>query len=384
MATAPRQVQSGRTVWQGRRARPVPHARLLADAETEVMVMGAGITGALIADALAASGREVTIIDKRGLAQGSTLASTALVQHEIDTPLTKLVRKIGRVNAVRAWRRSRLAVEALAARFSVLNVPSVARRDTLYIAGDLLDGEALWREHTLRRKSGLASHFLTGRALRDAFGIRREAAVQGFGNLVIDPRKATLALLGAAVGNGARIFAPVEIVDLRPGKHGVVLTAAGGQTLNCRQLVFATGYELPHGVPRRNHRIVSTWAIATVSQRRARLWPGECIIWEAADPSLYIRTTDDGRVICGGEDDDIADDAERAALLSRKTLVLNASSDNSSRTSTPGSRSRGRAPSAKPRRAFQSSGGCPACPVVGSPSDTAAMASPTHRSRPTS
>jgi glycine/D-amino acid oxidase-like deaminating enzyme len=46
------------------------------------------------------------------------------------------------------------------------------------------------------------------------------------------------------------------------------------------------------------------------------------MIWEASDPYLYIRTTDDGRVICGGEDEDIKDDAARDALLSHKAQIL--------------------------------------------------------------
>ena len=87
MATTPRKLRSGRTLWQDRRARAVPHGPLTRDIETEVLVVGAGITGALIADALTTAGLEVVVIDKRGLAQGSTAAATALVQYEIDAPL---------------------------------------------------------------------------------------------------------------------------------------------------------------------------------------------------------------------------------------------------------------------------------------------------------
>ena len=322
VATAHKRLRSGQSVWAGRRSPAVRYGRLTGDVESDVIIIGAGITGAMIADALAACGRDVAVVDKRGLARGSTMASTALVQYEIDTPLSKLVRKIGKTDAMRAWRRSRLAVDVLAARLSQLDVGSTASRRTLYLAGDVLDADALWREHRARRAGGLASRFLDRRALREAYGIRRQAALEGFGSLVIDPRKAALALLRAAAGNGARIFAPLEVVDVEPAASGVRLTAAEGQRLHCRHLVFATGYELPHGVPRQGHRITSTWAIATVPQRRARLWPGECIIWEASDPYLYIRTTDDARVICGGEDEDIADEAKRDALLERKARVL--------------------------------------------------------------
>ena len=37
------------------------------------------------------------------------------------------------------------------------------------------------------------------------------------------------------------------------------------------------------------------------------------MIWQSADPYLYLRTTTDGRVICGGEDEEFAD--EKARIL---------------------------------------------------------------------
>jgi glycine/D-amino acid oxidase-like deaminating enzyme len=101
----------------------------------------------------------------------------------------------------------------------------------------------------------------------------------------------------------------------------VVVTAADGKQIDCRHLVLATGYEFPRCVPLRGHKILSTWAIATIPQPR-QLWPEQCTIWEASDPYLYLRTTSDGRVICGGEDEDIADAQKRDALLKRKSAVL--------------------------------------------------------------
>jgi glycine/D-amino acid oxidase-like deaminating enzyme len=322
VATHRKNLRTGRSIWAGRRAPSVRQETLAADITTDVLVMGAGISGALIADALASEGVTVVIVDKRGPAKGSTVASTALVQYEIDTPLITLTRKIGKEKAVRAWRRSRLAVEGLAARLGELRVPDVMRRDSLYLAGNTLGPKELRREHDARQASGLPSRFLGRNALRERFGIARSAALKTYGNLVIDPRKATLALLRAAAANGARIFAPSEMSNVIPGKRGVIVTAANGHRIHCDHLVFATGYELPKGVPHRQHRITSTWAIATVRQSRRALWPGECCICEASDPYLYIRTTPEGRVLCGGEDEEIADARPRDALLRRKTETL--------------------------------------------------------------
>ena len=321
VVTKAKDLRTGRSIWEQHRAAPVPHQPLRLDIETDVLVIGAGITGAMVADALRDSGLRVVVVDRRGPAKGSTTASTALVQYEIDTPLTKLTRKIGKPDAERAWRRSKLAVDALTARFQELGVADVARRDSLYLSGNVLNADGLAREHDARRAAGLPSRWLGRKELRARFGIARSAALLGYGNLAIDPRKVTLGLLREAVTHGAKLLCPVDIVGIEAKRTGVTATAANGKRIRCRHLVFASGYELPKRVPSKGHRIVSTWAIATVRQKR-RLWPEQCMIWEASDPYLYVRTTADGRIICGGEDEDFSDEATRDALLPRKTETL--------------------------------------------------------------
>jgi hypothetical protein len=55
VATDGRNLRRGRPVWQGRRAPDVAHARLSRGVTRDVFIIGAGITGALVADALAAA-----------------------------------------------------------------------------------------------------------------------------------------------------------------------------------------------------------------------------------------------------------------------------------------------------------------------------------------
>ena len=90
-----------------------------------------------------------------------------------------------------------------------------------------------------------------------------------------------------------------------------------------RALVFATGYELANGVPSAGHRHTSTWAFATRPQVY-NLWPQRDLIWEASDPYLYIRTTEDGRVIVGGEDEAFDDEQARDAATPSKIAALQA------------------------------------------------------------
>jgi glycine/D-amino acid oxidase-like deaminating enzyme len=321
VVTKSRDLRTGRSLWEAQRAMPVPRRRLTKDIETDVLVIGGGITGAMVADALTGNGMKVAVVDRRGPAKGSTVASTALVQYEIDTPLIELTPKIGKRDAVRAWRRSRLAVDVLAARLGELGLGDVAMRPSLYLAGNRLDRDDLMREHEARQAAGLPSRHLDRKTLRERFGIARSGALLGYGNLALDPRQVTLALLKSAVERGARIFAPVDIASVKSNRDSVTATAASGRCIRCHHLVFATGYELPKAINHKGHKIVSTWAVATMPQPR-NLWPEQCLIWEASEPYLYLRTTDDGRIICGGEDEDFSDEAWRDALLPQKTATL--------------------------------------------------------------
>ncbi len=320
MLTHKRKLRTDGSLWQHLRAPRVPYRALTRDTQADVLIVGGGITGAMIGEALSEAGLDTIIVDRRRPAQGSTLASTALVAYEIDTPLIELQRKIGKRDAMRAWRRSRLAVSSLHAflRNGGLEAQS---RDSLYLSGNSLGARDLRRESDRRQAAGIETQFLDRAALRERFGIDRRAALLNFDNLTINPRAVTAQLLIRAQKHGARIYAPAEIAELSRTKSSIVATDREGRRIRCRHAVLATGYEFPKLVPLGGHRIMTTWAFATAPQRR-RLWPEECLIWEASSPYLYIRTTPDGRVLCGGEDEKISHALHDGALLERKVARL--------------------------------------------------------------
>jgi glycine/D-amino acid oxidase-like deaminating enzyme len=289
---------------------------------TEVLVIGAGISGALIAEALTDAGLEVLVVDRRGPLAGSTAATTALIQYELDMPIVKLARRIGQARAERLWRRSRLAVEALGDRMQRLRIGAEqVARDTLYLEGSELDRAGLLAEQAARRRAGLETDFLEARDVLRRFGIRRRAALHSSGGFCVEPRRLAAGFLNAALARGATICAPAEVTRVQPGRRMVRATTKDGPVIRCRHLVFASGYEMPTAAPTKGQCIRSTWVIATAPQRREP-WEGSAMISEAAEPYLYLRTTPDRRIICGGEDEDFADEARRDAKLPEKTATL--------------------------------------------------------------
>ena len=65
--------------------------------------MGGGISGALTAYYLTENGVDCILVDGRSIGQGSTCASTSLLQYELDTPLHLLIKQVGEINAIRSY-----------------------------------------------------------------------------------------------------------------------------------------------------------------------------------------------------------------------------------------------------------------------------------------
>ncbi|MGQ0280422.1 NAD(P)/FAD-dependent oxidoreductase [Sphingopyxis sp. Q841] len=321
-ATHHRDLRTGQSIWSARRRPAIAARPLTRDIACDVVVVGAGVSGALIAEALSDAGLKTVIVDRRGPAEGSTAASTAMLQYELDTPLALMAERIGREKAERIWRRSRQSVDALRERTERLGLAvDGATRASIYLDGNVLDAEGLAREADARRRAGFEVELLKPAAVQERYGIKGRHALIGFGNYSADPRRLTAGYLNVALARGARLYSPVDICDIAPTDDGVVLVSARGPSVRARHVVMATGYEMMKGIPRKGNKIISSWSIATRPQPRA-IWPTAAMIWEAANPYLYIRTTPRGEIICGGEDEEIADAALRDAKLPDKAATL--------------------------------------------------------------
>jgi glycine/D-amino acid oxidase-like deaminating enzyme len=117
------------------------------DVTCEVVVLGGGITGALVAWHLVEVGVDTLVLDKRDIGWGSTSATTALLQYEIDTPLCELSAMRGEAYAARVYLACRDAIDKIdAVRRTLDDTCGFARRKSLYYASKRDDVQVLRRE----------------------------------------------------------------------------------------------------------------------------------------------------------------------------------------------------------------------------------------------
>lgn len=316
-------LKSGYPYWAVKNGLMHAFPALEGDCRCEVAVVGGGISGALIADELARHGHEVAVFEQRDVGWGSTAASTALLQYEIDTHLTDLAKRYGEADAVLAYRACAEAIPALRALASELRGLDFAAMDSLYYASRRRHARALREEFELRRRHGFELEWLDEDEIRARFGFGAPAALLSRPAARIDPYRTTYRLLARLQARGARVFDRTCIESLQPGARGVTLRTAGGGLIRARHVVLAAGYAAQRWLEARVARNRSSYAFVTDPIAPDRLGAlRRTMLWETARPYLYLRSTGDGRLLVGGEDDDIDIPARRDARVTSKARRL--------------------------------------------------------------
>jgi glycine/D-amino acid oxidase-like deaminating enzyme len=315
-------LRSGHPYWLLKNGLMDAYPALTCDVDAEVVVLGAGITGALVSYQLAKRGVDVVVLDKREVAWGSTSASTGLLQYEIDTNLYELAALVGEANAVRAYR---LGVEAIDALEQVAREVGVhyhfKRQPSLYAARRRKDVAILEKEFAARRASGLRVRYLLEEPLCEEFGVKARAAIVSEDAAQVDPYVMTHHLFAESVKMGARVYARTEVTKITGEEKGVCLATDREAEVRARKLVFATGYETQKYLKQHVADLHSTYALVTEPITDETGWVNH-LLWEAARPYFYLRTTQEGRLIMGGEDESFRNPEARDRLIARKSAKL--------------------------------------------------------------
>lgn len=317
-------LKSGYPFWPIRSGLIASYPALTSDASADIVVIGGGITGALVAYHLAEAGVRVIVVDRRDIGGGSTSASTALLQYEVDTPLIELKDMVGAAAAERSYLLCRDAIGAIAQLTQDLGDDcGFARKKSLYFASTRSDARDLEREYQARRAIGIDLDLLDKRDLAARFSFTAPAALLSADGGQVDAYRLCHALIKACVARGAQIYDRTVVTRVDHERAGVILRTDRGPTITARKVVFAAGFEAQQYLRKKVVSFKASYAL--ISEPLASL-PGwgedQCLIWESARPYIYMRTTDDGRVLVGGEDDSNDNEIKRDLSLARKTKTL--------------------------------------------------------------
>lgn len=313
----------GYPFWLIKTGLPFNYPFLEKDIKTDVLVIGGGISGALMLYYLANAGINCVLIDRRTIGLGSTAASTSLLQYEIDIPLVELTEKIGMQNAITAYRLCSDAIDKLERIALKSGFRDFERKQSLYYAAFKKDISFLKKEYAMRKKAGFDIKLLDESSIKNKFGFTAAAALLSKQGAQTNAYEFTHALLQYCIKKGSSVFDRTEAVSIKYSRAGINIRTGKGNTIKATRLINATGYESLEYIDPKFVKLKSTYAICSEQMNKKYLASlKEYIIWNTADPYLYMRLTNDNRVLVGGRDEDYYDPKRRDALLPRKVKQL--------------------------------------------------------------
>lgn len=293
-----------------------PHyPRLVGTVQTDVVIVGGGITGVFAAHLLRKAGRRVVLLEQAHIGSGETSKTTAHLTEALDTRYYKLVENFGLPAAAVVAESTRTAIDMLERTITDLKLSCDFERVNGFLYSEKRSGlDEIDREFEATRNIGIESD----RVLRldlpynTAGGIRFHAQAQ------FDPHKFLFDILENTVGRDCKVFERSRVTHFKDGSPCEVLTDKGRVVAD--QVIVATDSPVVN-----RFFILSkvaayrTYALAFRSPESAKM--PKALFWDIEDPYHYLRTQNvdgDEFVIVGGEDHKVG--AERETVKRFRAL----------------------------------------------------------------
>jgi len=157
--------------------------------------------------------------------------------------------------------------------------------------------------------------------VRAQFGFDAPAGLLSALGASCDPFRLTNGLMQAIRRLGGNVYDQTTVEGWTARSRGVDAVTREGFRISAKHLVVAAGYESQRWLDRKVTRFRSTYAIATKPIANAD-GPRGALLWETRRPYLYLRATEDGRLLAGGRDVAFSDGRRRDRLIGAKGRAL--------------------------------------------------------------
>ena len=278
---------------------------------TKVLIVGGGISGLLMAYTLQEQGIDFVLLEGDQIAEGSSLASTGLLQYCNDIMLHELRSTIGREKADIYYRYCYLALDWLKRIASTLQKhvgdAHFYPRTSMQYCSSEEDIIKLQQEYEALLSLDLPCELWGSQQIEQHFPFSKGTALITHGDAEVNPYLFVLQLAKYLTKKDCHLYEKSLVCDherLSNGKYQV--TVNNVHNVECEYIVYAIGYQ-----PKQLHQpffhsaLNRTYVIVTNPVDDLTSWYENYMLWETARPYLYLRTTIDSRIIVGGLDENI-------------------------------------------------------------------------------
>lgn len=295
---------------------------LTKDIDTEVIIVGGGVTGSIVGYYFSKNNIPAVILEKERIAHGSTSITTSLLQYELDSNARDLEEYTSLENIITSYKLGLKALDELDEFIKEYgNKCKYEKKDTLLYTSKECEVKSMEEEYKTRKNAGIDVKFISKED--NPFSLDIKGGVYGVnGGAQLDPYEYTHQLLEVSCNMGLQVFENTEVMDINYEQDGVEVTTSFGYKVRGKKVIIATGYNTERFTKRNFGAKTVTYNIATKPVKNFDGWFNRVLIRDNCDPYNYFRTTSDNRIIAGGEDVDFYTNIKNEKLAKEKYSIL--------------------------------------------------------------
>lgn len=274
---------------------PLPNAYpyLSSDETADIVVVGGGLTGALCAWHLCQEGHDVLLMTDGLLGKGGTRSSLGLLRTGVDEGFTQLLKRIGPLKALEAYRAMQSAVIGLEHIQEGLGECGFSRKSGIIYTQDAREASFLRGEHQILLRNHFNVEWIDAMAVQRQFAIPMEGALLMHGGVAqVNPYLLTHRLVEDSPT--LRVYENTHVTQVRPMQGGILFRTNTAASVRARYAVIATG-EPPRSLHpftlRQRHLGIATLPAPAIGD-----WPHQSPLYEPGE-GLTMRVGPEGSLI---------------------------------------------------------------------------------------
>lgn len=305
------ELHTGNYYWNTFDAKQTNWSTLEHSLTTKVLIVGGGMSGLMTAYKLQEQGIDFVLLEGEQIAEGSSLASTGLLQYCNDIMLSELRSTIGREKADTFYRYCYYALDQL--KLIASNIQQhvgdahFRPRTSMQYCSDEADIVKLQQEYEALSSLDLPCELWGSQQVEQHFPFSKATALVTHGDAEVNPHLFVLSIAQYLTDQGCHLYEKSIVSKhkrLESGKYRV--TVNNRQSVEAEYIVYAVGYQPQQLHQQRFHPLLNrSYVIVTNPVPDLTSWYEKYMLWETARPYLYLRTTIDSRIIVGGLDESI-------------------------------------------------------------------------------
>jgi glycine/D-amino acid oxidase-like deaminating enzyme len=318
----------GKSPWIDRfpKSRLPSYPRQRGQIDTDVAIVGGGLTGCATAYALSAAGVNVVLTEANQIGRGGTGGGAGWIADDPGVSFAALERVLGLRPARRAWQAWHRAGLDFAAALRRLDIKcALETRSSVTVAMSAEQVSRLRREQKARRDAGLEAPLFNARTLGPDVGLAAPAGIRVRDGATIDPYRAALGLAAAAIERGAEVFEHSPAKRIKFGRRAVEVQTKGG-AIRAARVIVATGWPTAlFKALRRHFWFRHTYCALTEpvpARTRQRLGRRDAVVRDTADPSHVVRWIADEQLLVMGADAESPPERELHKVMVQRTGQL--------------------------------------------------------------